>query len=172
MSFNVKSKSLLEMDTGKLFILFSLMILGNCALEKETKIQTVEKPHTTAEQTKPILSKHLEIIENSENAKRKSNDMQEFENVLLEYAKDVINRKTINIVPGVYIQKKTNKEDVYVHGKSLEGSFANALKEFIESHVLRVDLARASTATGRLFFFKGKRNSDKSTKTSLILLQV
>lgn len=99
-----------------------------------------------------ILNKHLNI-ENSENVKKQTNDMEEFENVLFEYAKDVINRDTINIVPGVYIQRKLPNNEH--EEKSFDNSLLGNLRKFTKTHTLRVDLARATTATGRLFFFKG-----------------
>jgi hypothetical protein len=137
------------------------MALAECA-HSDNKTQ-----NSTAHQTQSfILSKHSNVIENSENAKRQSNDMQEFGKVLLEYAKDVINRETIDIVPGVFIQKKAaNKDEKSRKGKSLDVDFVDTLKTFTETHVLRVDLARASTATGRLFFFKGKIIKQNATKT-------
>lgn len=158
MSLTAKLKSHPNMDTGKLFILFLLVALGSCALT-ESKTQNMINSYSTAEQTNhPYLNKHIEINGKSENDKRQSDDFQEFGKVFLEYAKDVINRETINIVPGVYIQRKAENKDEKSQAKSVGGSIVESLKKFTETHMLRVDLARASTATGRLFFFKGKLN--------------
>lgn len=154
MSFAIKRKPSPEMEyTSKLFILFSLMLLAKCELLNNNTNNTLVTS-TTQQQLQPtVLNKHLNNIENSGNAKKQSNDMEEFENVLLEYAKDVINRDKINIVPGVYIQKKTL--DDKSEEKSFDDSFLGSLRKFTKTHALRVDLARATTATGRLFFFKG-----------------
>jgi hypothetical protein len=150
MSFTVTKKSSPKMDTAKLFVFLSLMTLAKCAQNDSQNVLTIQ-------QTQPILSKHSKSVENSQNVKKQSNDMEEFGNVFLEYAKDVINRETINIVPGVYIQRKSpNNVDANSQGKSIDNSFIASLRKFTETHVLRVDLARATTATGRLFFFKGK----------------
>lgn len=151
MSFAINRKPSPEMElTSKLFILFSLLSLGKCELQNNITKNTL----VTTQQLQPtVLNKHLNNIENSENAKKQSNDMAEFENVLLEYAKDVINRDKINIVPGVYIQKKALDEKS--EEKSFDNSFLGSLRKFTRTHALRVDLARATTATGRLFFFKG-----------------
>lgn len=155
MSSTVTSKSSPTMDTGKLIILFSLFAIGKSSQNNTTTHNLVESPPPTAHQTHSILNKHLKSIENLENVRKQSNDIEEFRNVFLEYAKDVIDRETINIVPGVYIQRKP-ANFVNSQAKSYGGSFIESLRKFTETHDLRVDLARASTATGRLFFFKGE----------------
>lgn len=89
--------------------------------------------------------------------------MEEFENVLSEYVEDVLNRKKINIMPGLYIQKiAKNNSEHKIEKKSFDENLIWNAKEFAETHVLRVDLARAMTETGRLFFFKGKWHALKS----------
>lgn len=127
------------------------MVFGRCEHLKNNTENTLEAATSPKTSQLTILNKH------SENVKRQSSDMEEFEKVLLNYAKDVINRETINIVPGVYFQKKSeNITDDNTHGKSLEEkSFLRNIKQFTKTHTLRFDLARATTATGRLFFFKG-----------------
>jgi hypothetical protein len=154
MSFAINRKSSSKMDkfTAKLFILFSLMVFGKCEHLKNNTENTLEAATSpkTSQLQPTILNKH------SENVKRQSSDMEEFEKVLLDYAKDVINRDTINIVPGVYIQKKSeNITDENAQGKTFDDTFFGNLKQFTKTHSLRFDLARATTATGRLFFFKG-----------------
>lgn len=83
--------------------------------------------------------------------------MEEFENVLFEYVDDVLNRKKINIMPGVYVEKKDgNKTNATIGRRSSDENLISTVKEFVDSHALRIDLARATSGTGRLFFFKGK----------------
>lgn len=131
---------------AKLFVLFTLMLLGRCELLESYTENTLETASATIGQSEPkILTK--------QNEKNQSNDIEEFQNVLVEYAKNVINRDTIYIVPGVYIQKKLHNETA--EEKSLDQSFLGSVVKFTRSHTLRVDLARATSATGRLFFFKG-----------------
>lgn len=171
MSFAISRKSSSAMDKyihTKLFILFSLVVLAKCEPSTNNSQNTLETSPTKQQPT--ILNKHLKNIENSVNVKKQSRDMEEFENVFLEYAKDVINRETINIVPGVYIQKKSQNNTVdRSDGKAFENSFLGSLQKFTKTHTLRVDLARATTATGRLFFFKG--NWRVLLKISLLYLE-
>lgn len=133
----------MEKHTAKIFVLFTLMLFGRCELLETNTKNTLETAIGQSEPT--VLSK--------QSVKKQSNDIEELQNVLVEYAKDVINRDTIYIVPGVYIQKKLHNETA--EEKSLDQSFLGSVVKFTKSHTLRVDLARATTATGRLFFFKG-----------------
>lgn len=83
--------------------------------------------------------------------------MEEFKSLMLEYVDDVLNREKINIMPGVYIQKLAiNDTKDKIEKKSFDENLVWNVKKFIETHALRVELARATTETGRLFFFKGK----------------
>lgn len=83
--------------------------------------------------------------------------MEEFKEIFLEYVGDVLNREKINIMPGFYIQKlTTNDTEDKIEKKSFDENLIWNAKRFIQTHALRVDLARATTETGRLFFFKGK----------------
>lgn len=86
--------------------------------------------------------------------------MEEFKNVLFEYVDDVLNRKKIDIMPGVYVEKKDgNKTSENIGKRSFDENLISTVKEFVDSHALRIDLARATSGTGRLFFFKGKFES-------------
>lgn len=108
-------------------------------------------------QQSEILNKqHSTDAENSGPSKF-SSDMEEFKNVMLEYVGDVLNREKINIAPGFYVQKiATNRSTNAIEKKSLDENFISTVKDFTSTHALRVDLARAMSETGRLFFFKGK----------------
>ena len=91
-------------------------------------------------------------IKNSQHYK---SDMQEFSNVVSEYVDDILKRDTINILPGIAIQKKINTSDE-AERRTADKSLISKIQQFTNNHVLTVNLARASTETGRLFFFKGK----------------
>jgi hypothetical protein len=84
-------------------------------------------------------------------------DLEEFRNVALEYVNDVLHRDTIDILPGVRIERKTNNSTERAEEKSFDAGLASTIRHFTESHVVRINLARAATETGRLFFFKGMR---------------
>jgi hypothetical protein len=83
--------------------------------------------------------------------------MQELSSVISEYVDDILKRDTINLLPGVAIQKKANTSDV-TERKTSDKSLISKIQQFTNNHVLTVNLARASTETGRLFFFKGKKH--------------
>lgn len=160
----ITHKSLLSvrMDrkSTKLLMLFSLMALGNCEFSQEN-IESTLVNSTTPRHEPTILNKHSMDIKNSEESTKYSSDMEEFKHVAIEYIEDVLNREKINIAPGVYIQKVvTNTSNDKIEKKSFDENTSRNLiqtiKEFSETHALRVDLARAMSETGRLFFFKGK----------------
>jgi hypothetical protein len=137
-------------------ICFSLMAFGKCELLKDNHDITIA--NTSEAHIQPnILNKHSADIKNSEHSKNFSSDMEEFGNVMFDYVKNVLGREKINIMPGVYIEKiGANNSDVKLEQKSFDKNVIWAVKDFAETHNLRVDLARATSETGRLFFFKGK----------------
>lgn len=144
----------MEWHAAKLLIFFSFLALGHCELSNNT-LNTLKRASETQEHFQD-LNKHSANIKNSEHLTEYSNDVAEFKNVMLEYIGDVLNRDEINIMPGVYIQKKADNSSVdKVESKSLEGNLISTVRSFTETHVLRVELARAMSETGRLFFFKG-----------------
>lgn len=83
-------------------------------------------------------------------------DMQEFSKTISEYVDDILKRDTINLLPGIAIQKKINTSDV-AERRTADKSLISKIQQFTNNHVLTVNLARVSTETGRLFFFKGKK---------------
>lgn len=99
--------------------------------------------------TKSRLNKH---------PKKFSNDMQELNANIREYVQDVLNRDTINITPGIAFEKKSMNHSSVERQRRGAASLISQLRQFTNDHVLTVNLARASTETGRLFFFKGKEN--------------
>lgn len=154
MSFAIKHKpslssKIMGKHSMKLLVIFSLMALGECAYASNT---LGEANHILPK----ALNKH-EDVKNLEHSKKLATDMEEFEAVLFDYVGDVLSREKINIARGVYFQKITaNNSEPIVEKKSLDENLISKIKEFAETHLLRVDLARATTETGRLFFFKGK----------------
>lgn len=165
-AIKTKSTALLssraEMDKySKLLILFSLICLGNCASENEL-LNNSDKGkaavNTTAHNEPTILNKHLIDNKNSsEHSKKYSSDMEEFKDIMFEYAEDVLNRNKINIMPGVYIEKKALNDSSIdkIEKKSFDASLISTIEDFTDTHVLKIELSRAMTGTGRLFFFKG-----------------
>lgn len=87
-----------------------------------------------------------------------SSDLQEFSENIRDYVRDVLNRDTINITPGIAFEKKPmNHSSVERQRRGAAAtSLISQLRQFTNDHVLTVNLARASTETGRLFFFKGE----------------
>lgn len=142
------------MDTNslKLLVLFSLMALVRGELSKSDARNTLAEPTEPSQPT--ILNKQTTVAENSNYSKNHSSDVDEFKNVLLEYVSDVVSRDKIDLMPGIYIEK-TPAQNV-IERKSSGDSLIRRVKDFADTHALRVDLARATTETGRLFFFKGK----------------
>ena len=90
--------------------------------------------------------------------KKFSSDMQEFSANIRAYVRDVLNRDTINITPGIAFEKKSMNHSSVARQRRGAASLISQLRQFTNDHVLTVNLARASTETGRLFFFKGKQN--------------
>lgn len=149
----------MDRKSTTLFILFSLIFFGNCELSKDN-IESTLVNITTTSTTAP--NKHsIEDIKNSKHSKKYNSDMEEFKHVALEYIGDVLKREKINIMPGVYVQKiAANISNDKIEKKSFDEysteNLISTVKEFAETHAIRVDLARAMSETGRLFFFKGK----------------
>lgn len=144
---------------AKLLLLFAVAVsLGNCELLKSNFENTLVNSTEARHHQPTSLNKHSSDIKNSESHPAKySSDMEEFENVLFEYVDDVLNRKKINVMPGVYVEKKDgNGTNPSLRRRSLDENLISTVKEFVDSHALRIDLARATSGTGRLFFFKGK----------------
>lgn len=138
-------------------LLFSILATGNCE-HSENKTENPLVNTSEAQPTTVVPNKHLLDIKNSEQSSKYASDMEEFKSIVLEYVDDVLNREKINIVPGVYIQKKASNDTTNngIEKKSFDRNLISSMKEFTDTHSLRVDLARAMTETGRLFFFKGK----------------
>lgn len=135
-----------------LLMLFSVIAIGRCELSENHRQNTLANTSTHENQT-ATLNQRSTDIKNSEH----SSDMEEFKSIMLEYVEDVLNREKINIMPGVFIEKlATNDTKDEMEKKSFDENFIWNIKQFIDTHALRVDLARATTETGRLFFFKGK----------------
>lgn len=156
MLFAIKRRYLcgkLEMEsTKKLLILISLVALTNCEISKNKTANAL----VDGQQQPAIPSKHSEDAKNAANSGNFTSDIEEFEHVMLAYVGDVLNRQKINIVPGVYIQKTTaNSMSDRFEKKSFNENLISTIKDFAETHALRVDMARAMS-TGRIFFFKGK----------------
>lgn len=144
---------------AKLLLLFAVAVsLGKCELLKPNFENTLVNSTEARHHQPTSLNKHSSDIKNSESHPAKySSDMEEFENVLFEYVDDVLNRKKINVMPGVYVEKKDgNGTNPSLRRRSLDENLISTVKEFVDSHALRIDLARATSGTGRLFFFKGK----------------
>lgn len=144
------SHSTAAMDTkrnsAKLLMLLSLIALGRC-----------ESSSNETQGTPPSLNTLPSDIKHSEHSKQYASDMEEFKHVMLEYVEDVLGRKKINIGSGVSIERKaTNETSHKIEAKSLGNSLLGSIRRYVNTHSVSVDLARATTATGRLFFFKGK----------------
>jgi len=155
----------------KLAILFSLTILCcKCELPKNHNTTNLLKnmPYMTMTTTptrreEPILNKHNIDSKSPNNAEQKyDSDMLEFESIMAAYVKDVLERKKINLMPGVYIEKvvaTNHSSDLNSRAdesKSFEENFLWTVKKFTNTHALRVDMSRAFAGTGRIFLFKGK----------------
>lgn len=148
------TKTDMDQYATKLLILFTLIALGSCELSRSSDGKALAN---TSDARQPTILNQHSSIKNSEHSDKSKSDMEEFENVLSEYVEDVLNRKKINIGPGVYIQKiAKSKSEHKIEKKSFDENLIWTVKDFAETHALRVDLARAMTETGRLFFFKGK----------------
>lgn len=85
-----------------------------------------------------------------------SSDVQELGEIMQDYVKDILNRDTINISPGILLERKSMDQTRRQQRKASDAiSLMTQLRQFTNDHVLKVNLARATTETGRLFFFKG-----------------
>lgn len=149
--------------TAKLMLLLlSLICLGNCASENEILSNSSTLVNMTEAEHEPVIlnKDSIGIRNSSEHLEKYSTDMEEFQNIMFEYIEDVLNRDKINIMPGVYIEKKaSNTSSDKFEKKSLDESLVSTIKDFTDKHVLKVELARAMSETGRLFFFKGNEFS-------------
>ena len=98
--------------------------------------------------------------------------MQEFSANIRAYVRDVLNRDTINITPGIAFEKKSMNHSSVARQRRGAASLISQLRQFTNDHVLTVNLARASTETGRLFFFKGKQKKrNKKSSQYCITIQ-
>ncbi|KAG5671906.1 hypothetical protein PVAND_002075 [Polypedilum vanderplanki] len=122
-------------------LLFSLMVHITATSENQTATSAPNKYK----------------ISNSTHKQENASDMEEFRNVMLEYVNDIMNRDAISILPGVSIEKKINlsNSNTLPQQKSIDTSLITTIRHFTDSHVVKVNLARATSETGRLFFFKG-----------------
>lgn len=148
-----------KLSHAKLLVLLAVAIsLGKAELLKQNFENTLVNSTEARHHEPTSLNKHSSDIKNSESHPATySSDMAEFENVLFEYVDDVLNRKKINVMPGVYVEKKDgNTTSGSIRRRSFDENLISTVKEFVDSHALRIDLARATSGTGRLFFFKGK----------------
>lgn len=144
-----------KMNRKSVYILILFAItLWKCELANGDAVNTLANA-THAENLQPInTDKHSPNIKNPELSSNFSSDMEELESIMLEYAGDVLNRKKINLMPGVFIEKKdVNKTN---EKRSFDRNLLWTIKEFTDTHALRIDLGRAFAGTGRFFFFKGK----------------
>ena len=146
----------MDKSSASLFILFTLIVFAKC--EHFNSVENILANTTQAQQPKLTgLSKNLPGHFNSKHPQKYSSDVDELRKVIVEYVEDVINRKTINLMPGIYIERKVdNLASKRFEKKSLNDDLITTIKEFTDRHTLRIDLGRATTETGRLFFFKGK----------------
>lgn len=171
MLFAISRKSSLStMDSFAKLLLVLFATIATVSSElSENKTENPLVNTSEAQPTTTVLNKHLLDIKNSEQSSKYASDMEEFKSIVLEYVDDVLNREKINIVPGVYIQKKVSndKTNDSTEKKSFDKNFYSNLKEFTDTHSLRIDLARSMSETGRLFFFKGKSHQSLSMRGSL-----
>lgn len=130
-------------NTKRIKILILLFSLAQCVLSEDKN------------QTKP--TKHSPHTANTTHLHESTSDMDEFRDVMFDYVNDVLHRDKISILPGVSIEKKKLNYTV-AEEKSLGGAnLISTIRHFTNSHVVTVNLARAATETGRLFFFKGRK---------------
>ncbi|CRK92100.1 CLUMA_CG005660, isoform A [Clunio marinus] len=147
----------MESNFRTLLVLLSLVALGSCELKKmEENSISFDSSLPPQIRNLNLLKKQTDGIKSPKNKETFSNDVEEFENVLLEYAGDILNRKNITIMPGVYIEKiSANITNDKIEKKSFEENLISSVKDYTSTHTLRIDMARALSDTGRLFFFKG-----------------
>jgi hypothetical protein len=142
----------------KLVILLSLMALvsvAKCELLDKMRASQFNALHDST-----VLNK-----QNNKNSTRKSqSDAAELGEIMFEYFRDILNRDKINLSPGIAFEKKSMNDSSAEHRQRRRGSHVGGdatslisqLRQFTNDHVLTVNLARASTETARLFFFKGE----------------
>lgn len=103
------------------------------------------------------------------NMKEFKSDIQEFSELIGDYVQDIFNRDTINITPGIAFERKVmNHTTNGRQRRKVEKNLISQIKQFTNDHVLTVNLARASTETGRLFFFKGELNAISSDCVTVV----
>lgn len=136
----------------KYLIFLVPLIAFGCCEQYGMKINSINSIPEIKNQTDG--NKHTIAQKNINNSQNHTSDMQEFSTVIFEYIDDALKRDTINLLPGITIKKKSNVTDESERRTS-DKSLISAIQQFANNHVLTVNLARASTETGRLFFFKG-----------------
>lgn len=141
----------------KLVILLSLMALISIAECELLAKSSMSHPNALLHDSQ-ILSK-----QNNKNSTRKfSSDAAELTEIMFEYFRDVLSRDTINLSPGIAFERKSMNDSSAERRQRRRALLSDAtslisqLKQFTNDHVLTVNLARASTETARLFFFKGE----------------
>lgn len=133
-------------------LLLPLIALGYCEQSVDNSyVNNISENKNQSKYSTTTNQQH-----NIKNSQHNVSDMQEFSNVISEYVDDILERDTINLLPGVAIQKKINTS-AETERKTSDKSLISKIQQFTNNHVLTVNLARASTETGRLFFFKGKK---------------
>lgn len=97
------------------------------------------------------------LVDKQNNLKDYKSDIQEFSALVLDYVHDILNRDKIDITSGIAFERKVmNQTNSSRERRKAEKNLISQIKQFTNDHVLTVNLARASTETGRLFFFKGE----------------
>lgn len=134
-------------------LVFPLMALTRCELVRNNSTINILDSRTYGKSQMSFgkQQQHQHIKDS-----KHESDMHEFGSVISEYVSDVLNRDTINILPGVNIERKINQSSSDGSGKNFDTSLISAVRRFTNSHVLTVNLARATSETGRVFFFKGE----------------
>lgn len=144
----------------KFVVMFTILAAAECEFPPPSLKSAPTSTSTVL--NKQISSNHIVDRENLVKM-NESTDLAEFTGNMMEYFKDVKDRNTIKLWPGVYFDKKNvsshddNKGSRSIEVKMREGSVIEDVKEFLEDRTLRIELARASSGVeeGRFFFFKG-----------------
>ncbi|CAG9808898.1 unnamed protein product [Chironomus riparius] len=132
-------------------LLLPLIALGYCEQSSDNSYVNNISENNKNQSKYSTTTNQQHSIKNSQHY---VSDMQELSDVVSEYVDDILKRDTINLLPGIAIQKKINTSDE-AESRTADKSLISKIQQFTNNHVLTVNLARASTATGRLFFFKG-----------------
>lgn len=160
----------------KFVVLFTILA---SAADCEDFIFSPTSAHSTATATKAanLLSNNYDLINNeipsSSNDIRHQNlpstDLKQFEGVVMDYLDDVMNKKLIKLLPGLYLEMKNEtivEGDRRSNGERItresEGvGFVKKIEKFLSDRTLKIDLAKSSTGveTGRFFFYKGEINN-------------